>query len=133
MHGTHPLHSSFLLRCQLHYFRAKEISESPQVHGRLGDAEQLRQLFRVLRKELHNSGIVHCNLLQDWLNSLRVRLHQLAQLLDLRVVLDRGDVNVASLVDRDSNAVTTGTCTSTCTCRCWPWVLLLLLLLLREL
>ena len=124
-HGTHPLHSRLLLRGQLHHLRAHEVRERTEVDGRLGDAEQLRELLGVLREELDDRRVVHRDLLQDRLDRLRVRLHQLAQLLDLRVVLDRGDVDVARLVDRDRDALAAG--------GGGPGVLVLLLLLLREL
>lgn len=75
----------------------------------------------MLRKDLHKRRVVERDLLQDGLDGLRVLLHQLTKLLNLRVILDGRDVDVATRVDGHGDASLAARCG-------WCWGILLLLL-----
>ena len=62
-------------------------------------------MLGVLRKNLHENRIAHSDLLQKRLDSLRIGLHQLADRLNLRMILNRCDVYVSSSIDRHGDTL----------------------------
>ena len=102
---TYAFDRSLLLWGQIHKLCPDKISKRVKVNRLRGHTQQLRELLRMLRKNLHQRRVVQRDLLQDALDRLGVLLHQLANLLDLRVVLDRGDVDVACRIDGHRDAL----------------------------
>ena len=92
--SAHPFNGGTLLRRDVHHLRARwdrAILIVAEV-----SPKDLRECFRVLREELREAGVRLGELLDDRLRERRVLHHDLAQVLDLRVVHERGEVRACT-------------------------------------
>jgi hypothetical protein len=88
--------------------------------------QKLKKLFLVLTNQLSQLWVAGSDLLQDGFEHLRLLLHQLSQLLEMRVVAKEIEIAQGTSIPSTSSTCCSATCSTTSLCCCFEKIYWLL-------
>lgn len=84
--------------------------------------QKLKKLFLVLTNQLSQLWITCSDLLQDGFEHLRLLLHQLSQLLEMRIVAEEIEIAQCASISSTSTSSCSATCSAACLGCCFEQI-----------